>query len=303
VVSGWAEDSDRLRLYLGLRGQDTNPLTDVHDAWGVSLGLNLNRYFGVEFAADTYELEVTPGSHPNLGEYSVWPMVLQARLRYPFLAGRLVPYLLAGGGVAFTQFQDRKGSAYGLSVKDQASTPVGSVGGGLDYFVADNIALDLEVRYLFGEEQTLRVDGTAYAMSVNAPLLMLGLRLFYPELRPAPLAEAADHVPTRVYLGVHAGGAIPVHHEAFPDVFLEPEPPAFCGMFDQLFGFRLGLNFGRCLGVELVGEGYETTLEFQGVGSLGEYAVWDVIPHLRLRYPVADGRVVPYALAGVGLGY
>jgi hypothetical protein len=55
--------------------------------------------------------------------------------------------------------------------------------------------------------------------------------------------------------------------------------------------------------VELVGEGYETTLEFQGVGSLGEYAVWDVIPHLRLRYPVADGRVVPYALAGVGLGY
>jgi hypothetical protein len=57
------EDSDELRYYLGLRGQDTNPLTEIHDGWGFSLGVNLNEYVGVELAVDSYEKFVDVGNY------------------------------------------------------------------------------------------------------------------------------------------------------------------------------------------------------------------------------------------------
>jgi hypothetical protein len=38
----------------------------------------------------------------------VGAFVPQLRLRYPFLDDRLVPYLVAGAGIAFTDFNDRK---------------------------------------------------------------------------------------------------------------------------------------------------------------------------------------------------
>jgi|GEM_PF-1787543 len=86
------EDSDRLRYYFNFRAQDTNVLTDVHDAWGGALGLNLNRYVGVELAVDNYELFLEPGGYGGtIGELSIWSVMPQVRLRYPLLRDRLVP--------------------------------------------------------------------------------------------------------------------------------------------------------------------------------------------------------------------
>jgi hypothetical protein len=83
------------------------------------------------------------------------------------------------------------------------------------------------------------------------------------------------------------------------EVEVQPEPPAI-GPLNQYFGGALGLDFGRYLGVEVTFEGYETNLEMKGVGSMTEYTVYAVVPQARLRYPLLDGRLVPYLLAGVG---
>src|SRR5918995_6895575 len=96
AVPGWAEDSDRIR-YLQLRGQDTNPWTGVHDHWGLSLGANLGRYWGLELSADTFERRIQR-SGDTLAEFGVVALAPQLRLRYPLLDDRLVPYVVGGAG-------------------------------------------------------------------------------------------------------------------------------------------------------------------------------------------------------------
>jgi opacity protein-like surface antigen len=299
-----AEESDNLRGYLNLRGADTNPRNDIHDAWGIGMGINLNRYVGLELAGDNFEKPFEPGGYEKLGEYAVWSFVPQVRLRYPMLKGRLVPYVIGGVGGAFTQFNDRKYAGFGLDIKTDSSALVGAFGGGIEYFVAHNISVGFEIKYLATSDQEVQVEGKSYGISASAPLIMMSVRLHYPENKPAPPAELLDFVPARVYYGgLRAGGAIPVHNEVFPGIKAEPEPPAYGGTLDQLFGILFGVNFGRHWSAEVTIDGFETVLNLDGVGSIGEYAVVSIIPQARLRYPWLEGRLVPYAVGGVGLGY
>jgi len=298
-----AEESDQRRGYLDLRGADTNPLTDIHDAWGIGLGLNLNRYVGLELAGDNFEKSLEPGGYEPLGEYAVWSFVPQIRLRYPMLKGRLVPYVIGGVGGAFTQFNDRKPAGFGLNIKTDSAALMGAFGGGIEYFVMDNISVGFEMKYLASSDQEVRVDGKSYGISASAPLMMVSVRLHYPENKPAPLAESLERVPSRFYAGLRAGGAIPVHNEVFPGIKVEPEPPAYGGTLNQLFGVSVGANFGRHWSAELSLDGFETVINLDGVGSIGEYAVSAIIPQARLRYPLLEGRLMPYAVGGVGLGY
>jgi opacity protein-like surface antigen len=63
----------------------------------------------------------------------------------------------------------------------------------------------------------------------------------------------------------------------------------------------LGLDFGRYFGAEFAVDGYEVALTVSGLGTIGEYAVYAFTPALRVRYPLAGGRAVPYGSVGVGL--
>jgi opacity protein-like surface antigen len=89
--------------------------------------------------------------------------------------------------------------------------------------------------------------------------------------------------------------------DLIPGVEARPVPAAYFGELAQAFGLSFGLDFGRHLSAELAVDGFEVALGVQDIGAVGEYAVYSLIPALRLRYPLADGRVVPYGLAGVGL--
>src|SRR5262245_55674857 len=141
-VPACAQDSDRFRPYIGLKFFDTNPATGVHDLYGFSLGANVNKYLGFELSGDTYQVFPDISPFGTIGAYGVVAPVPQARLRYPVWEDRLVPYLIGGVGVAFTDFNDRKPRGYGLLIHDQTATVVaGTLGAGIEYFVADNIAL------------------------------------------------------------------------------------------------------------------------------------------------------------------
>ena len=307
VVSGQtsrAEDSDRPRAYLGLRFFDTNPATGVHDLFGFSLGANLNRYFGAELSFNEYEVFPDISPYGTIVEYGVFTIIPQARLRYPLFNDKLVPYLYGGVGVALTGFNDRKPRGFGLQIQDVTKTSVaGTVGLGVEYFVADNIALGVEGGYLFAPDATLKVQGIPEKVKISAPLVTFGMRIFYPELAPAPMAEARNDVPARLYLGARAGGTLTLNKDLISGVEAEPSNNAIGGTLSPSFGASLGVNFGRYFGVELAVDGFENNMNVNGLGNIGEWAVYTLIPYFRLRYPMARDRLQPYLLAGFGYGH
>jgi opacity protein-like surface antigen len=297
-----AQDSARPRFYLHLRGQDTNPITEVHDHWGLSLGANLGRWWGAELSMDTFERHID--QHGNkIGEYGVVGLIPQARLRYPLLGDRLVPYVVGGIGVAFTEFNDRKPRIPPGDVRGASKTlPVATLGVGIEYYFADNLAVGVEAKHMFAEDQTFRINGERHSQEVASTFLTLGLRLLVPELAPAAAAPPPEPPGARLYVGIRFGGAISIDRHNFSSADIRSEPPAYFGTANQFVGGAFGVDFGRYLGVELAADGYEVVLA-DDRGGLAEVAVMHVIPQLRVRYPVLDGRLVPYALAGVGAGY
>ncbi len=107
--------------------------------------------------------------------------VPQVRLRYPVLDDRLTPYVTAGVGIGFGEFNDREvpfqvfpiggGRDYSL---------VGAVGGGLEYLVADNVAVGVSARHLFLFDSEIEIAGQPRELSLDSVLLMAGLRIFFP---------------------------------------------------------------------------------------------------------------------------
>jgi opacity protein-like surface antigen len=294
-----ARDGEESRGYLSIRGFGSNPGTGVHDYWGAALGGNYNRYVGGELSADVFERKMDVDGFRSVGEYAIIALVPQIRLRYPLFEGRLTPYFVAGAGVAFGEFNDRRAGTFGKSVDANRTMPVGTVGGGIEYFIADTVAVGVEVKYLFAGSQDIRIDGVSHSNPIDSLFASFGLRLFYPERPTAPPLQLQDGPLRRLYLAMRLGGAIVTDPHVSSELEVRPEPPAI-GPLNQYFGGALGLDFGRHLGVELTFEGYETNLELKGVGSVTEYAVYAVVPQVRLRYPLLDGRLVPYLLAGVG---
>jgi opacity protein-like surface antigen len=303
ALAAHAEDTDQARGYLHLKFRDTNELTGVHDSYGFALGANIDRYVGLELSGDRFEIFPRVAGLGTIGEYGVFALLPQLRLRYPLHDARIVPYLVGGAGIALTDFNDRKPRGFGVAVRNGSSTPVGTLGAGIDFFIADNIAFTAEFKYLLAEEQTLRVGGVPHRLDVSSPLTSLGLRLFLPELHsPAPL-EPAEPPALRLYFGGRLGVALPVQTDLGSGIEIRPVPPAIGGELAQYFGISFGADLGRHLGVELGAEGYEVALGLRGGGTVGEYAFYTFIPRLRLRHALGDGRWVPYGLLGVGVGH
>jgi len=296
-----AGDRDSLSYYFELRGQDTNPLTDVHDAWGGAFGVNFNRWLGLELAVDTYELDYEPFGSQRLGEYSTWAIIPQVRVRYPLWHDRLVPYVVAGAGYGISQFNDRRSPGDGLDIHANDEGFLASAGVGLDYYFAENFSIGVQFKYLFGPDRDDTVDGIGYDTSVNAPLLMLALKTTFPPQRSLGLADYEQPGPQRFTFGVIAGGALNPG-DIGDGLKLTPESPAY-GDFNQLFGVTFGWNWSANFGLELAADTFEGSLNVDGFGPVGELAVYDLVPQLRIRAPLAGGRWVPYASFGVGVGF
>jgi opacity protein-like surface antigen len=326
----FAQDSDQTRFYLGLRlGAQLFPDSQIANgieatkldfpAYGASVGVNFGRYFGLELAADTFEPSLRTASLGTLGDWSVWTLVPQARLRYPLLDGQLTPYAIAGVGIGFAQFNDRKPSAAGVHIEAKDMSLVGAVGAGLEYFVANNIAAGIEARYLALRDQRVEVADLTRQTHPDSLLLTFGLRLFFPEVAagapssssragqtPPELERARDRDDvdaselhdagrTRFYLGLHVGA------QTFPDRRIVESVEA--SSLQRAYGASVGMDFGRYSGVEVAADGYGPTLRASQRGAIGEYALWTIIPQIRLRYPLLEGRLTPYLIAGVGVGF
>lgn len=292
----------------------TAVLTDTHLApgigasrtqqnTGVSIGIDLSPRVGLELAGDAFETNVKLGVH-NVGEYGVFTLVPQLRVRFPIERTRLTPYVVAGVGVSFAEFNDRKERGIGLHVRAGDTAVVGTVGGGLEYAVAPDVALGVDVRYLTARGHDIKIADAGGKADLDALLVSGALRLL---LEPDGFARSADSTagdPTRfLYVALRAGGATATRSRIARGVEAQPEHAAIAGRLNLLFGVAVGADLTRHLGVEVAADGHEYVLDVPGSGSAGEYAIYTVVPQVRARYPLLDDRLVPYALAGLGVSY
>ena len=287
------EDSDQVRYYLGLRlGEKIPGASKATDIAGGTVGVNLGRTVGFELALDEFELKVA-----GLSELSVLGIIPQVRLRYPLLRDRLTPYAVGGAGLSVTQPNDARAPVSWPEGKT-ATHAVASLGGGVEYFFADNLAAGLEGKYLFSGDVPYAGTDTAGSVGLSTWLFSLGVRVFYPQLHPAEDAAAAS---ARVYLNARSGVALLLHDEPFAGVRATPEQPVFDSELGPMFGVAVGADLGRFASVELLVENYELTLDSPTLGRLGEYAVFPITVRPRFRYPMLAGRLEPYLLGGVGV--
>jgi opacity protein-like surface antigen len=315
--AAWAQDTDDLRFYFGLRvgrffiEKEPLPGLEIEDPsrniTGFSAGVNFNRYFGLELSGD-YMFQTLEVNGANLGEYGMFSLIPQARLRYPLLGGRLTPYILGGVGVGFYQFNDQAPNAGGIVVDDQLSGLVASVGAGIEYFVANNVAVGIEAKYLISQDHEIEVEGFVPAgkADLNAVLLAGTMRLMFPETPKVRESDRPYAGRKRLYIGAKMGAAIPVHSEIADGVEWDPSYNRVSWTLgvNRLIGVILGLNVGDYWGLELIAQGFTPQLALAETGQrFGKFAVYSFVPQLRLRYPFLGGQVSPYFLAGVGMAY
>jgi opacity protein-like surface antigen len=151
----------------------------LNQVGGLSLGANFGTHLGVEFAFDLNEYVLDVEGHGHIGEYSVYRLLPQLRLRWPMSRGRLVPYILAGGGVTYDEFNDRKPNGGGLDVDTLAWHPAVTAGAGLEYFLVRNFSINADVRWLYTWGHSLSIDGGPAAKGDFSDVqFFLGFRVY-----------------------------------------------------------------------------------------------------------------------------
>jgi opacity protein-like surface antigen len=100
----------------------------------------------------------------------------------------------------------------------------------------------------------------------------------------------------RLYLSVETGAAFVFDDHFAGDVDLDTADG-----INVSLGGAVGYNVGRRWSIELQVQGTEPDLRSASHGKITELSNITFVPAARFRWPLGDGRWVPYASAGVGL--
>ncbi len=295
----YGEDADRFRPYLRFSSGDVEPLWGVDDHWSLGVGANFNRYLGAELAFDYFLKDW--GKPETVGEASSFHLVPELRLRYPLLKDRLVPYLIGGIGPSWIQGKDASSSAFDKNLKLEGYTFSVAAGGGVEFFIDDNVSFDLQGRYLWVNSIDGTVDGQAQSVDLSSALFTFGLRVYFTENKTRLLVDEDESAVSRFYFGVRAGADILTDDSWVSGVKLLPEQAAWGGVGSQTGGLLAGLDIGRNFGIEIAGDHVNHRIEVEGLGTVAEYGQGWVLANLRLRAPM--GHWVPYLYAGGGIVY
>lgn len=292
-----AEDADRFRPYFKFYDGDIEPRWGIKDHWSLGLGANLNQYLGFEFAFDYYVKDW--GEPEVVGQASSYHFVPALRLRYPLFNDRLVPYLLAGIGPSWIQSKD--GNPVLVHSDAQGWTYTASVGGGVEYFLQDNIAFGLEARYNFVGSIDGTIGNRTVPVDLSTALFTFGLRIYFDENHPKPFYNEEPEPGARLYFGIRAGADFLTDGNLGSGVKLDPEQAAWGGVAGQDGGVLVGVDWGKHFGAEIAGDSVNHIINVSGLGQVTEYGQGWVMGNFRVRFP--HGRLTPYVYIGPGVCY
>jgi opacity protein-like surface antigen len=117
----------------------------------------------------------------GLSEYGITTLLPQLRVRYPLGEGRWVPYLTAGFGLAYGEENDVKAASEGHALESNGIYPAFGLGGGAEYFIARNLSLSLESRWLYTWDHEYTLDGATGRGDFSHLQLLFGLRMYFIE--------------------------------------------------------------------------------------------------------------------------
>jgi opacity protein-like surface antigen len=311
----------RTRFYIGLRAgqqffldKDLVPGVEAESSFrdvaasGV-IGMNIGRYLGLEIAGDFYESDLEAPGVGKIGEYTVWTVMPQVRLRYPLMDDRLAPYLFGGAGLGVSEFSDKTAAALDPAVPQIGGDDTNlafALGGGLDYFIADNIALNAELKYV-SHDAEIEVGSRDVSTDLDSLLLLGGLRLFFPGpprqiTGPEMHRRSSDAWSTKVYIDLRIGFPYTLDESIAEGLELARD------QVEQVIGASIGFDLHRYFGLEFAVDHYERALlatpalgMVSGDTKIGEYDVWSFIPQARIRYPLLNYILVPYLQIGAGV--
>ena len=267
------------------------------------IGADLSKYWGLEFGFDYVKTDIIQNGGGKLGDFSTASGFLQARLRYPLENEKYVPYLLFGAGYGIGDFSGRKDFTYPIGGRGWSG--YGILGGGLDYFIYRNIAINTELKSQLGFRPGIMVNGMNENINADSVAWTGGLRVFFD--KPGTKVRGAYHdevVPPshdsdkfRYYVNVRGGKGIYTDTNAASSQGLTLDSgsgPMIAGGF--------GANFSRYWGAELAFEYARAQVRSPTLGKVTGYPAWTILGLGRLRYPIDDGKFVPYVVLGGGLG-
>ncbi|MFO0996602.1 MAG: outer membrane beta-barrel protein [Alphaproteobacteria bacterium] len=269
---------------------------------GATVGADWGRYWGGELSLDTFESDIKSPTFGKLSDYNIWTAMANARFRYPIPSYRLQPYAVVGIGTTIAEANDRNVLNSNLQFNGPLDTSfVAGVGVGLEYFLAENIALGVEVKHRFLTHSHVQFQGTSERLNLDSTAFSVGLRMY---LDDGPGATAPTWLPTKAadsdefrgYLALRSGGGF------------VPDGSTDVGVSAQSSGvwlgsFALGANFNRYWGAEFAADfAPGTELKAAPFGKVAKYTYWTLLGQMRARYPMWNDRVSPYLLLGGGIG-
>jgi opacity protein-like surface antigen len=184
------------QVRLGLNGGYAMPSNSNYKggiAMGFQLGIGFGEHFALEIGVSSFKGDVV-GSADGLSAGSLSRMPIEASLqaRFPLAGKKLVPYIFAGGGYSLNKFNldssvSEPWTALGITLAEKVdnSTAI-HAGAGLDFFVTEKLALNLNFKYLLSStsgswSQTdtgtgAALSGTLSSLSLNTLFVNFGLK-------------------------------------------------------------------------------------------------------------------------------
>jgi len=183
-----AEDVNNLtgRYSLGLVSGGVFPKdSDIDNRWyiGGNFAYGLNEYLavGAEVGYTSWDDEE---NGIDYGDVRAVPLLADVYLRYPIESGDylFVPYIVGGVGVVFCDY-DESSLLENNGISIDIDTELGvKLGGGFEYLISKNVALNFEGSYLWSDaDATISGFGTyaAAELDTDAWIINGGLKYYF----------------------------------------------------------------------------------------------------------------------------
>jgi outer membrane protein W len=154
AAAGWTHASIRVGV---MGGYALTPDKNYGEAvaYGVSVGLDLGKYFCVELSGLRFQYPVTTATTEGLSKGSLATLPVELSLKARFSSGGLAPYLSVGAGYYLNHFSLDSTVAsgwekVGFEITEKVDNVVGfHAAAGLELALSPTAAVCLEVRYCF----------------------------------------------------------------------------------------------------------------------------------------------------------